>query len=138
MRWVFKRMHPVVVNLSGLALDLADHEEALRKRQAEVTSYLQTAHELIQHAHDEIAQGRVPHGTCQQILDTGELLVRAIGDAVSAEDAERLRNLLKGAYEVEGLNDALQDESQRQMTSHSWTGRVALLPPLLRQSASLR
>ncbi len=114
-RWVVKHAHPVVANLSDLASELADHQAALRNRRAEVTSYLKRAHDLIQHAHDELAQGRVPHGTCQQIFDTGELLVRANGDAISSADVGRLRALLEGAYKVEVLHEALKDESDRQI-----------------------
>lgn len=114
-RWVMKHTHPVVADLSGFASELAGHEEALRKRRAEVTSYLQTAHDLIQHTHDELEQGRVPHGTCQQIFDTGKLLVRAIGDDVSSDDVDRLQKLLEGAYKVEMLHEALKGKSQRQI-----------------------
>jgi hypothetical protein len=98
-----------------LATELANHEAVLRDRRAQVTSHLEGAQDLIQHAHDELAQGRIPHGTCQQIFDTGELLVKAIGDAVSSEDLDRLHELLNGAYEVEMLHVALTDESDRQL-----------------------
>ena len=114
-RWVLKHTHPVVANLSGLAGELAHHEQLLTDRRAQVTSYLERARDLIQHAHDELAEGRVPHGTCQQIFDTGDLLVRTIGDAVTDNDLDRLRELLKGAYEVEVLHDALKSESDRQL-----------------------
>jgi len=114
-RWVVKHTHPVVANLSGLVSELADHEVVLRDRRTKVTSYLENARDLIQHAHDELAEGRVPHGTCQQIFDTGELLVRAIGDNVPSDDLHRLQELLKGAYAVEILHDALKDESKRQI-----------------------
>jgi hypothetical protein len=114
-RWVVKHAHPVVANLTCLASELIDHQAALHARRAEATSYLKTAHDLIQHAHDELAQGRMPHGTCQQIFDTGELLVRVIGDTVSSEDVDRLRELLKGAYQIRGLHEALKEESARQL-----------------------
>ena len=114
-RWVLKHAHPVVANLSGLASELATHEGVLVDRRAQVTTYLESARDLIKHAHDELAQGRVPHGTCQQIFDTGDLLVRTIGDAVTPSDLERLRELLKGAYEVEMLHDALKSESDREL-----------------------
>jgi hypothetical protein len=114
-RWVLKHAHPVVANLSGLASELANHERVLIDRRAQVTCYLERARDLIQHAHDELLEGRVPHGTCQQIFDTGDLLVRTIGDAVSSDDLDRLRELLKGAYEVEVLHDALKSESDRQL-----------------------
>ena len=114
-RWVLKHAHPVVANLSGLASELATHEGVLVDRRAQVTTYLESARDLIKHAHDELAQGRVPHGTCQQIFDTGDLLVRTIGDAVTPSDLERLRELLKGAYEVEVLHDALKSESDREL-----------------------
>ena len=114
-RWVLKHAHPVVANLSGLASELASHERVLVDRRAEVTAYLEDTQDLIRHAHDELAVGRVPHGTCQQIFDTGDLLVRTIGDAVSDEDLDRLRELLQGAYEVEMLHDALKSESDRQL-----------------------
>jgi hypothetical protein len=114
-RWVLKHAHPVVANLSGLASELAHHERVLSDRRAQVTSYLENARDLIQHAHDELAASRVPHGTCQQIFDTGDLLVRAIGDAVTDDDLKRLRELLKGAYEVEILHDALKSESDREL-----------------------
>jgi hypothetical protein len=114
-RWVVKHTHPVVANLSALAGELTDHETALRRRRTEVTSYLEGARDLIQHAHDELASGRVPHGTCQQIFDTGALLVKAIGGDVSSVDLHRLEGLLKGAYQVEMLHDALKDESARQL-----------------------
>ena len=140
-RWVLKHAHPVVANLSGLASELADHEAALRNRRAQVTSYLQTAHDLIQYAHDELEQGRVPHGTCQQIFATGELLVRAIGDAVSSDDVARLRKLLEGAYEVEVLHDALKDESQRQINLAELDrtrGAFAALLEAIRASPTVR
>jgi len=114
-RWVVKRAHPVVANLSSLASELADHEAVLRDRRAVVTSHLERARDLIQHAHDELAQGRVPYGTCQQIFDTGKLLVRTIGDAVLKDDLRRLQTLLKGAYKVEMLHNVLKDESDRQL-----------------------
>lgn len=114
-RWVLKHAHPVVANLSGLASELATHEGVLVDRRAQVTSYLESARDLIKHAHDELAQGRVPHGTCQQIFDTGDLLVRTIGDAVTSTELQRLRDLLKGAYEVEVLHDALKSESDREL-----------------------
>ena len=87
----------------------------MRERRTEVTSYLQTASDLIQHAHDELQQGRVPHGTCQQIYATGELLVRAIGDAISPDDAERLGQLLNSAYQVEMLHAALRSDTERKL-----------------------
>jgi hypothetical protein len=114
-RWVVKHAHPIVADLSVLASELADHKAVLRERRAEVTSHLKRTHDLIQNAHDELAQGRVPYGTCQQIFDTGELLVKAIGDTVSSDDLKRLQTLLKGAYKVEMLHEALKDESDRQL-----------------------
>jgi len=114
-RWVVKHAHPVVANLSGLARELTDHEAVLRYRKAEVTSYLEKARDLIEHAHHELSEGRVPHGTCQQIFETGGLLVKAIGNDLPREDLHRLQELLKGAYEVEILHEALKDESDRQI-----------------------
>jgi hypothetical protein len=114
-RWVVKHAHPVVANLSGLASEFTHHEAVLRHRRAEVTSYLERARDLIQHAHDELAEGRIPHGTCQQIYDTGELLVKVIGNDVSTAELHRLRELLRGAYKVEILHEALKNESDRQI-----------------------
>jgi hypothetical protein len=114
-RWVVKHTHPVVGNLTGLAGELADHETVLRKRRVEVTSYLERVRDLIQRAHDELEQGRIPHGVCQQIFDTGDLLVRAIGADVPAEDLARLQNLLKAAYQVEILHEALRTDSDRRI-----------------------
>lgn len=114
-RWITKRLHPVVAGLTGLATELGRHEAALRERRSAVTSYLQTASDLIEHAHDELQQRRVPHGTCQQIYSTGELLVGAIGDAISPDDAKRLAELLHSAYQVEMLHDALRDDSARKL-----------------------
>lgn len=114
-RWVLKHAHPVIANLGGFASELADHEAELRERRAKVTSYLQTAHDLIKHAHKELTQGREPHGTCQQIYDTGALLVEAIGKDLSKNDLHRLQNLLEGAYKVETLHLDLKDESERQI-----------------------
>lgn len=114
-RWVIKHMHPVVSDLSGFAGELANHEATLRERRAQVTSYLETAHGLIQHAHDELEKGNIPHGTCMQIFDTGERIVRAIGDAVTSEDLASLQKLLEGAYKVEMLHVDLQDKSDREL-----------------------
>src|SRR5262245_57106149 len=114
-RWVVKHTHPVVANLTDLASELTGHEAELRNRRAEVTSYLETVRDLIQHVHDELAAGRVPHGDCQQMFDTGDLLVKAIGKDVSSEELYRLQELLKGAYEVESLHEALKNESDRQI-----------------------
>jgi Domain of unknown function (DUF4062) len=114
-RWVVKHAHPVVADLSGLVGELADQEDILRNRRAEVTSYLERIHDLIQHAHDELSAGRIPHGDCQQIFDTGDLLVEAIGKDVKGEKIRRLQGLLKGAYRVEMLHEALDNESDRQI-----------------------
>lgn len=117
-RWVMEHTHPVVSSMTGLAAELGTHEaalRALRTRRDEVVQHLEHAQGLIQHAHDELARGRVPHGTCMQIFDTGKLLVRAIGDAVTVEDADRLEALLKGAYEVEILHEALKTEQERDL-----------------------
>ncbi len=114
-RWVVKHAHPVVASLSGLVSELTDHEAVLRNRRTEVTSYLERVRDLIQHAHDELAAGRVPHGDCQQIFDTGDLLVDAIGKDVSSKELHRLQKLLRGAYQVEMLHEALKDESDRQI-----------------------
>jgi hypothetical protein len=114
-RWVVKHAHPVVANLSGLVSELRDHEAVLRNRRAEVTSYLERVRDLIQHAHDELAKGRVPHGDCQQIFDTGALLVEKIGNDVSIKDLHRLQELLTGAYKVETVHEALKNESDRQI-----------------------
>jgi hypothetical protein len=114
-RWVVKHAHPVVANLSGLAGELTHHATLLGQRRHDVISYLERARDLIRHAHDELAAGRVPHGTCQQIFDTGDLLVRAVGDSLSSADSDRLQKLLRGAYEVEILHDALRDEQSRQV-----------------------
>ena len=112
-RWFVKHANPIVANFFGLASELAHHEPVLRKRRAEVTSYLETARDLIQHAHDELEQGRVPHGTCQQIFDTGELLLKAIGNDVSTGDLRRLQELLSGAYKVEMLS--FKNDSDRRI-----------------------
>lgn len=114
-RWVVKHAHAVVANLDGLVSALTLHEAVLRKRKAEVTSYLERTRDLIQHAHDELAEGRVPHGDCQQISDTGEELVKRISNDLSSEDLHRLQELLRGAYRVEMLHEALKDESDRQI-----------------------
>ena len=114
-RWVMKHTHPVVANLIGLADELTGHEEILRNRRSEVTTYLERARDLIRHAHDELAAGRVPHGTCQQIYDTGDLLVKAIGKDVTSKDLRRLQELLKGAYAVEMLHDALKTDTDRRL-----------------------
>jgi hypothetical protein len=114
-RWFVKHRDPVVANLSDLINELANHQAVLRSRRAEVTSYLETARDLIQHAHDELEQGRVPHGTCQQIFDTGELLLKAIGNDVSNNDLHRLQDLLSGAYKVESLCGSLKNDSDRRI-----------------------
>lgn len=117
VRWVTKRMHPVVSHMTAFAGELAAYqpELAARERREQVTEYLDGIHGLIEHAHDELEQGEVPHGTCQQIYDTGGLLVRAIGDAVGPDDLARLEDLLRGAYEVESLHMALQDPDDRRL-----------------------
>jgi hypothetical protein len=112
-RWVVKHLHPIVANLSRLASEYANHMKVLRARRKTVTSYLQSIHDLIQHAHDELAAGRVPHGTCQQILSTGDNLAGAIGDAVLSDDLTRLRGLLEAAYRVEIIT--WKNESDRQL-----------------------
>lgn len=114
-RWVMEHTHPVVSNMTGLATELESHEGALRKRRGEVTKYLEDTEQLIQHAHDELARGEVPHGTCQQIFETGGLLVRVIGDTVLPADLEQLEDLLKRAYEVETLHDALRTPEERDL-----------------------
>lgn len=114
-RWKEKHTHPVVSNLSDFAGVLLNHETALRNRKAQVTVYLERARDLIKHAHDELEQGRVPHGTCQAIFETGNHLVRVIGNDVSSEDLTRLKELLQGAYKVEILHDALKDAAARQV-----------------------
>jgi hypothetical protein len=114
-RWVLKHRDPIVADLSGYADELARHEAVLRRRRAEVTSYLERTRDLIQHAHDELAQGRVPHGTCQQISDTGQLLVGTIGNDVPSNDLRRLQELLKGAYQVEMLHETLSNQSDRRV-----------------------
>jgi len=114
-RWVIKNIDPVVSDLSRFASELASHEALLRKRRVEVISHLEGARDLIQHAHDELAQGREPHGTCQRIFATGEHLVKAIGDAVDNEDLASLARLLQGAHNVENLHLTLTDESDRKL-----------------------
>ncbi|MDH3404425.1 MAG: DUF4062 domain-containing protein [Acidobacteriota bacterium] len=114
-RWVMEHAHPVVSDMTGLAAELAGHEAVLRRRRNDVVQYLQDAQTLIEHAHDELAQGREPFGTCQQIFDTGDLLVRAIGDAVSAAELARLQELLRGAFKVEMLHGALQSQEERDL-----------------------
>jgi hypothetical protein len=49
------------------------------------------------------------------MFDTGALLVKAVGNDLSSDDLHRLQELLKGAYEVEILHEALKDESARQL-----------------------
>ena len=114
-RWVVKHAHPVIADLSGLVGELNDQEAVLRKRKSVVTSYLERIRDLLKHAHDELSAGRIPHGDCQQIYDTGDLLVEAIGKDVSGEKIRRLQELLKGAYRVEMLHEALDNESDRQI-----------------------
>lgn len=114
-RWVIKHTHPVVSDLSGLAGELTGYEDALRDRKDAVVSHLQHACDLIQHAHDELEKGYVPHGTCEQIYHTGELLFKAIGDAVSSDDFTRLKEILEGAYRVEMLHSSWKDEADKQL-----------------------
>lgn len=114
-RWVMAHTHKVVSSMTGLASELAGHEDVLRKRRDHVIKHLEETERLIKHAHKELSEGNVPHGTCQQIFDTGDLLVRAIGDAVSKEDLERLKQLLNGAYEVEILHEALRTPQERDL-----------------------
>jgi hypothetical protein len=114
-RWFVKHTNPVVADLSGYAVELSHHEDVLRRRRKEVTSYLEDTRDLIKYAHNELAKGQVPHGTCQQIYDTGKLLVSAIGKDLPRADLNRLRRLLKRAYNVEMLHDALSNESDRRL-----------------------
>jgi hypothetical protein len=114
-RWVVEHADPIVANLTLLASELAHHEVVLRNRRAEVTSYLERARDLLQHAHDELEQGRVPHGTCQQIFDTGALLLKAIGKDVSSEDLGRLQALLSRAYSVEMVVVSLRNPLDREI-----------------------
>ena len=114
-RWVVDHTNPIVADLSLFARELTHHEAVLRRRQADVTSYLERVRDLIQHAHDELEQGRVPHGDCQQIRDTGELLLSRIGNDVSDQDLQRLQDLLSGAYRVEMVIASLGDQSSRQI-----------------------
>lgn len=140
-RWVVKHMHPVVANLSGLASELTDHAAVLANRRAEVTSYLERARDLIQHAHDELAAGRVPRGTCQQIFDTGALLVQVIGNDVSSDALHRFQELLRGAYEVEILHEALKNESDQQINLAELDrtrGSFAALVDAIRVSPTVR
>ena len=114
-RWVVDHADPIVANLSRFASELANHEAVLRNRRAEVTSYLEHARDLIQHAHDELEQGRVPHGTCQQIFDTGKQLLKRIDKDVSKEDLDSLQTILSRAYSVEMVIASLGNQSDRQI-----------------------
>lgn len=115
LRWIHKYTHPVVASMSELADKLASHKEELRNRRGEVVSYLERTCDLIQFAHDELAADRTPHGTCQQIFDTGERLVNAIGNDISIDDLHELQRLLQGAYKVEMLHDALRTEKDKRL-----------------------
>jgi hypothetical protein len=114
-RWVVKHTHPVVADLSEYFAALTHIEAVLRARRADVTLYLERTRDLIQHAHDELAQRRVPHGTCAQILETGKMLVTTIGNDVPSTELQRLQDLLAGAYKVEMLHAALRNESDRRV-----------------------
>jgi hypothetical protein len=114
-RWVVRHTHPVVASLDGLAGEFSDHEALLRSRKEKVISHLEKARDLIRDVHDKLAQGVTPHGDCQQIFDTGALLVEAIGDSLPPADLHRLEELLKQAYLVEVLHEALKGESEREI-----------------------
>jgi hypothetical protein len=96
-RWVVAHTHPVVASLDGLAGEFSDHEALLGSRKEDVISHLERARGLIRDVHAKFAQGRDPGGGCQQIFDTGALLVEAIGDALPPADLYRLQGLLEKA-----------------------------------------
>lgn len=114
-RWVIKHTHTVVSDLSLFASELEKHEVVLRERRAQVTSYLETSHNLIKDAHNELKKGRKPEGICEQIYSMGKYIVDAIGDAVSSKDLAHLQKLLEGAHRVEMLHKGLKDESDRKL-----------------------
>jgi hypothetical protein len=67
--WLQKQINPIVASLSEFANKLANHQMVLYNRRAEVISYLQTAHDLIQHTHDELE--RIPASLKNASLDHG-------------------------------------------------------------------
>jgi hypothetical protein len=111
---------PVISGLSGFAhlvgASAQDLQATSRGRRKEIAQYLNEIHDLLIDAQKVLEQGQIPHGTCAEILQSGERLINTIGDAVDPDDIAALREQLETAYRVEYLLVDISDPEERALT----------------------
>jgi len=112
--------HPVISGLSGFAhlvgASAKDLQATSRTRRKEIAQYLDEIYHLLIDAHKVLEQGEIPHGTCAEILQAGERLIKTIGDAVDQDDIAALKEQLSTAYRVEYLLVDISDPHERALT----------------------
>ena len=111
---------PIISGLSGFAhlvdASAQNLQAASRERRNEIAQYLNEIHGLLIDAHKVLEQGEIPHGMCEEILESGKRLIKTIGDAVDPDDIDALREQLETAYRVEYLLVDIIDPEERAMT----------------------
>jgi len=110
----------VISGLSGFAHLVGSSTQVLQgaplARRREIAQYLDEIYGLLIDAHKVLEQGDIPHGTCAEILQAGNRLIKTIGDAVDKDDIAALQEQLSTAYRVEYLLVHISDPRERTLT----------------------
>jgi hypothetical protein len=96
----FKRLHEVSRSLSRESERL---RRAQRERRMDMANLFEHISGCLTTASGEIRGGRVPHGKCSELFAYARHLPDKIRQELGDDEAERLGNMLRSAFNVEGV-----------------------------------